>query len=86
MRSASGDMSHLASIFILLHKIIQLKVCLAPSLSPPGFPLVRQITDRVIQSCSGISFKSQVLYLIVYVTRYLGMANHYYPNRPSSHS
>ncbi len=24
------------------------------------------------QSCSGISFKSQVLYLLVYVTRYLG--------------
>ncbi|GAB1312935.1 endoplasmic reticulum retention protein [Madurella fahalii] len=42
-----GDFSHLASIFILLHKIVQLK------------------------SCSGISFKSQVLYLIVYITRYL---------------
>ena len=27
-----------------------------------------------LQSCSGISFKSQVLYLLVYVTRYLGMA------------
>ena len=26
-----------------------------------------------LQSCSGISFKSQALYLIVYVTRYLGM-------------
>ena len=25
-----------------------------------------------LQSCSGISFKSQVLYLLVYVTRYLG--------------
>ncbi|KAJ4307179.1 endoplasmic reticulum retention protein [Collariella sp. IMI 366227] len=42
-----GDMSHLASIFILLHKIVQLK------------------------SCSGISYKSQALYLIVYITRYL---------------
>ncbi|KAK4242105.1 ER lumen protein retaining receptor-domain-containing protein [Achaetomium macrosporum] len=45
----AGDFSHLASIFILLHKIVQLK------------------------SCSGISFKSQVLYLIVYVTRYLDL-------------
>lgn len=45
----AGDFSHLASIFILLHKIIQLK------------------------SCAGISFKSQVLYLIVYVTRYLDL-------------
>ena len=26
------------------------------------------------QSCSGISFKSQALYLIVYVTRYLGQS------------
>ncbi|KAL2160859.1 hypothetical protein VTH06DRAFT_1056 [Thermothelomyces fergusii] len=45
----AGDLSHLASIFILLHKIVQLK------------------------SCSGISFKSQLLYLIVYVTRYLDL-------------
>ncbi|KAK4115487.1 ER lumen protein retaining receptor [Canariomyces notabilis] len=45
----AGDLSHLASIFILLHKIVQLK------------------------SCSGISFKSQVLYLIVYFTRYLDL-------------
>jgi hypothetical protein len=27
----------------------------------------------VLQSCSGLSFKSQVLYLLVFVTRYLGM-------------
>ncbi|KAK3986264.1 ER lumen protein retaining receptor-domain-containing protein [Cladorrhinum sp. PSN332] len=45
----AGDFSHLASIFILLHKILQLK------------------------SCSGISFKSQVLYLLVYITRYLDL-------------
>ncbi|KAK4171367.1 putative ER lumen protein retaining receptor [Triangularia setosa] len=44
-----GDFSHLASIFILLHKIQQLK------------------------SCSGISFKSQVLYMLVYITRYLDL-------------
>ncbi|KAL2265717.1 hypothetical protein VTJ83DRAFT_6817 [Remersonia thermophila] len=45
----AGDLSHLASIFILLHKIIQLK------------------------SCSGISFKSQMLYFLVYITRYLDL-------------
>lgn len=44
-----GDFSHLGSIIILLHKMIQL------------------------HSCSGISFKSQALYLIVYVTRYLDL-------------
>ncbi|KAK0639414.1 ER lumen protein retaining receptor [Cercophora newfieldiana] len=44
-----GDFSHLASILILLHKMVQLK------------------------SCSGISFKSQALYFLVYVTRYLDL-------------
>ncbi|RMD42272.1 hypothetical protein DV735_g2847, partial [Chaetothyriales sp. CBS 134920] len=43
-----ADLSHLASIIILLHKM------------------------RVSGSCAGISFKSQALYFIVYVTRYLG--------------
>ncbi|KAK0740173.1 ER lumen protein retaining receptor-domain-containing protein [Schizothecium vesticola] len=45
----AGDFSHLASILILLHKMVQLK------------------------SCSGISFKSQALYLLVYITRYLDL-------------
>ncbi|KAG0642548.1 ER lumen protein retaining receptor-domain-containing protein [Tuber brumale] len=45
----AGDLSHLISIFILLHKM------------------------RISKSCIGISFKSQVLYLIVYVTRYLDL-------------
>lgn len=44
-----GDMSHLASIMILLHKMVQL------------------------HSCSGISFKSQALYFLVYFTRYLDL-------------
>jgi ER lumen protein retaining receptor len=44
-----GDLSHLVSIGILLHKMVQLK------------------------SCSGISFKSQALYFIVYITRYLDL-------------
>ncbi|KAL0940253.1 ER lumen protein retaining receptor [Colletotrichum truncatum] len=44
-----GDLSHLASIGILLHKMVQMN------------------------SCSGISFKSQALYLLVYITRYLDL-------------
>ncbi|UNI24735.1 endoplasmic reticulum retention protein [Purpureocillium takamizusanense] len=45
----AADLSHLGSIFILLHKMVQLN------------------------SCAGISFKSQALYLFVYVTRYLDL-------------
>ncbi|CAO1638455.1 unnamed protein product [Sympodiomycopsis kandeliae] len=42
-----GDMAHLASIFILIHKI------------------------QTSRSARGISFKTQLLYSIVFVTRYL---------------
>ncbi|KAK2463040.1 hypothetical protein APHAL10511_004695 [Amanita phalloides] len=48
-----GDLSHLASIFILLHKI------------------------QTSRSCRGISFKTQALYVAVYVTRYLDLLYHY---------
>ncbi|KAE8134909.1 ER lumen protein retaining receptor-domain-containing protein [Aspergillus pseudotamarii] len=44
-----ADFSHLASIFILLHKM------------------------KSSSSCSGLSFKSQALYLMVFVTRYLDL-------------
>jgi len=44
-----GDLSHLASIFILLHKI------------------------QTTRSCRGISFKTQALYVGVFVTRYLDL-------------
>lgn len=44
-----GDLSHLLSIFILLHRI------------------------QTTRSVSGISFKTQVLYFIVFVTRYLDL-------------
>ncbi|KAK7691845.1 hypothetical protein QCA50_005249 [Cerrena zonata] len=44
-----GDLSHLASIFILLHKI------------------------QTTRSCRGISFKTQALYVTVFVTRYLDL-------------
>lgn len=45
----TGDLSHLASIILLIHKM------------------------RQSRSCSGISFKSQLLYAIVYCTRYLDL-------------
>ncbi|KAJ6785718.1 hypothetical protein PWT90_06260 [Aphanocladium album] len=51
----AADFSHLGSIFILLHKMVQLNLIVSK------------------QSCSGISFKSQALYLMVYVTRYLDL-------------
>lgn len=44
-----GDVSHLCSILILIHKIV---------------------TSR---SCRGISFKTQLLYFIVFVTRYIDL-------------
>ncbi|CAN9296897.1 unnamed protein product [Alternaria alternata] len=44
-----GDLSHLLSILILLHKM------------------------KVSSSASGISFKSQFLYLVVYLTRYVDL-------------
>ncbi|GAA5899895.1 hypothetical protein JCM6882_006996, partial [Rhodosporidiobolus microsporus] len=44
-----GDLSHLASIFILVHKI------------------------QKSRSVRGISFKSQVLYLAVFLTRYVDL-------------
>jgi len=44
-----GDLSHLASIFILLHKI------------------------QTTRSCRGISFKTQALYVTVFVSRYLDL-------------
>lgn len=40
-----GDLSHLASIFLLVHKVVKSR------------------------SCRGISFKTQLCYLIVFLTR-----------------
>ncbi|OBZ84335.1 ER lumen protein-retaining receptor 2 [Choanephora cucurbitarum] len=45
----TADLTHLASILILLHKIQKTK------------------------SCAGISFKSQLLYSLVFITRYLDL-------------
>lgn len=65
MLMTAGDFSHLASIFILLQKMKSSSVRL-PSLRG------RSVLTFESQSCSGLSFKSQVLYLMVFVTRYLG--------------
>ncbi|PFH50473.1 hypothetical protein AMATHDRAFT_75621 [Amanita thiersii Skay4041] len=48
-----GDLSHLASILILLHKI------------------------QSTRSCRGISFKTQALYVAVFVARYLDLFYHF---------
>ncbi|KAI6029396.1 hypothetical protein PISMIDRAFT_680340 [Pisolithus microcarpus 441] len=44
-----GDLAHLASIFILVHKM------------------------HITRSCRGISFKTQALYVLVFLTRYLDL-------------
>ena len=44
-----ADLSHLASIFLLIHQM------------------------RLSRSCAGISFKSQALYMVVYLARYLDL-------------
>ena len=41
-------------------------------------------TDLGPQSCSGISFKSQALYMIVYATRYLGIVPSIFPRQYKS--
>ncbi|KIL00888.1 hypothetical protein PAXRUDRAFT_821225 [Paxillus rubicundulus Ve08.2h10] len=48
-----GDLAHLASIFILLHKI------------------------QTTRSCRGISFKTQALYVLVFLTRYVDLFFHW---------
>ena len=59
-------MSHLISILILLRKMKTSNVKLPVACSP------NPNANLEPQSASGISFKSQALYLIVYTTRYLG--------------
>jgi hypothetical protein len=65
-----GDLSHLASIFILLHKIQTSRSC--RGISPIQFAIyfahIRVLTPI---SILGISFKTQALYVTVYVARYL---------------
>ena len=63
-----GDLSHLASIFILLHKIQTSRSC--RGMCPFA---ICSAHLRVLTSISilGISFKTQALYVTVFVARYL---------------
>lgn len=65
-----GDLSHLASIFILLHKIQTSRSC--RGISPIPFAIyfahLRVLTTLPLL---GISFKTQALYVTVFVARYL---------------
>ncbi|MCO5591524.1 hypothetical protein L7F22_045509 [Adiantum nelumboides] len=60
-----GDLSHLASIFILIHKIQLSRSCrVSCNLSVVS-------TYKLRRKTQGISFKTQLLYTVVFVTRYL---------------
>ena len=75
----AADLSHLFSIFILLQKIISSKVS---DHCPDSTNSLLTLILR--QSCSGISFKSQALYLAVYATRYIGGIDIGFASRNSS--
>jgi hypothetical protein len=68
--SPTGDLSHLASIFILVHKIHTSRSCRG---QPPHLSWCVRLglSNRALRS--GISFKTQLLYVVVFVTRYLDM-------------
>jgi ER lumen protein retaining receptor len=64
--SCPGDLSHLLSILILIHKMKTSSVRFDPHIHQTPY------SDHPFQSAAGISFKSQFLYLVVYISRYLG--------------
>lgn len=66
MRVLAGDLSHLASIFILLHKIQTTRSC-------RGMWTVYAQVFHKLTSVAGISFKTQAVYVAVFVTRYLDL-------------
>jgi ER lumen protein retaining receptor len=61
----TGDLSHLASILILLHKIHTSRSCRG-TLSSASESLK-------LTGSAGISFKTQALYVAVFCTRYLDL-------------
>ena len=65
-----GDLSHLASIFILLRKIQSSRSCRGLSALPLG---AHTRTYSLNVASTGISFKTQALYATVFVTRYLDL-------------
>lgn len=64
----AGDLMHLASIIILLLKIQHTRSCAGVSLS-----YVRLLANDTL----GISLKTQVLYAVVFITRYLDLLTNY---------
>jgi ER lumen protein retaining receptor len=61
----AGDLSHLASIFILLHRMHLNRSCRG---APDAYARL-----FVADACTGISFKTQALYATVFVTRYIDL-------------
>lgn len=79
---SSGDLSHLASIFILLHKIQTSRsargACLAQLSPVQSLALLTTIDARAsflapVPQKTGISFKTQLLYVIVFLCRYVDL-------------
>ena len=73
-----GDLSHLASIFILLHKIQTTRSCRGKFLFQ--FRSCNPVSELLLTYwffCIGISFKTQALYVGVFLTRYLDLFFHY---------
>lgn len=68
-----ADLMHLASIFILLLKIQNSKSCVGKYISLYCSQYII-MTDTL---CIGISFKTQMLYTIVFMTRYLDLTFHF---------
>ncbi|THU72243.1 hypothetical protein C4D60_Mb04t10020 [Musa balbisiana] len=60
----AGDMSHLVSVLVLLLKIYATKSC-------SGYPRAR--TPPLPRISAGISLKTQELYALVFLTRYLDL-------------
>jgi ER lumen protein retaining receptor len=64
-------MSHLASINILIHKIQTSRSCRGPHFPPRREGPCGHVSHS--QRATGISFKTQALYVLVFVTRYLDL-------------
>ncbi|KIY93681.1 hypothetical protein MNEG_14280 [Monoraphidium neglectum] len=65
----AGDMMHLLSIVVLLLKILATKSCRAHNAAATAV--------AAAAACPGISLKTQELYLLVFVTRYLDLFTHF---------
>lgn len=68
----TGDLAHLASIFIIVHKIHNTRSCRGMFFSCPRAR--RRGSDMAVP---GISFKTQALYVLVFLTRYIDLFYHW---------